>query len=191
MHLKVENLSNFDKEVVEKKLRKIDLPIGEKAYNCIDCNTTCDYPCDESHMSLERCKLCIPTAEGPCKKCQGRCHYTKHSRVEYRLEVELVTTTVTNDAMKAEHAAAVAEFQSHTVAYNSMRNDWEKDFERLLKGNELIENMQKSIQEQDDILSVRKGNEVWDNYGDILEQLTERRTFVEECHGRLKNWDLL
>ena len=111
--------------------------------------------------------------------------------MEYRLEVELVTTTVTNDAMKAEHAAAVAEFQSHTVAYNSMRNDWEKDFERLLKGNELIENMQKSIQEQDDILSVRKGNEVWDNYGDILEQLTERRTFVEECHGRLKNWDLL
>ena len=191
LHLKVENLKQFEKEVVEKRSRSIDLPEGTKAYNCEVCNTTCDYPCDESHMSLERCEICIPTAEGGCTECQGRCHFTKHSRVEYRIEVEQVTTTVIDEAMKTEHAAAVAEFQRHSDAYNCMRDNWERDFARLLKGNKLIEDMKKSIQGQTDLLSVIKKNKAWGNYNDILEQLTERKRFVDECHDKLSGWDLL
>ena len=190
LHLRVENLRRFENQVVENRSRRIDLQKGRKSYHCRICNTTCDFPCPESHMSSGRCGFCIPLAEGACTKCQGRCHYSKHSRVGYRFEVELVTTTVIDEAMKAEHAVAVAEFQSMDSKYKTMSEKWEKDFMKLPKGTQSMENMQKSLRKQTDILNVEE-NKTWANYNDILIQLTECRGFVEECRYRLNEWKLL
>ena len=190
LHLRVEIFNKFENEVVENRSRRIDLPKGTKSYHCRDCNTTCDYPCPEPHMSSRKCEICIPTAEGACIKCQGRCHFTKHSRVEYRIEIEQVTTTVIDEAMKREHAAAVAEFQSKDNEYKTMKGSWERDFARLPKGTQLIEDMQISIREQTNILSVEE-SETWEDYNDILMQLIERRRFVEECRYKLSEWKLL
>ena len=190
LHLRVEIFNKFENEVVENRSRRIDLQKGRKAYNCRDCKSTCDYPCPESHMVLGRCEFCIPRAEGACTKCQGRCHFTKHSRVEYRLEVELVTTTVTDEAVKAKQAISVAEFQSKDNEYKTMRADWVKDVMKLPKGTQLIEDMQISIRKQTNILSVEE-NKTWEDYNDILMQLVECRRFVEECRNKLSEWELL
>ena len=186
LHLKMENL----KKVVENRSIRFDLPKGTEAYHCRVCNTTCDYPCPETHMYLGRCKFCIPNAVVGCTKCQGKCHFTNHSRVGYRLEVELVTATSTDEAMKADYAIAVTEFQNKNNAYTSMKNNWEEDFDRLLRGAQLLEDMQKSIKEQTKILSAKK-NKTWDRYADILEQFNECRSFVEKCRFNLSEWDLL
>ena len=190
LHLKMENLKKFENEVVENRSIRFDLPKGTEAYHCRVCNTTCDYPCPETHMYLGRCKFCIPTAVVGCTKCQGECHFTNHSRVGYRLEVELVTTTSIDEAMKADYAIAATEFHNKTKAYTNMKNNWEEDFDRLLKGTQLLEDMQKSIKEQTKILSAKK-KKTWDRYGNILELLNERRSFVEECRFNLSEWDLL
>eukprot|EP00800_Vazella_pourtalesii_P012353 TRINITY_DN2916_c0_g1_i1.p1 TRINITY_DN2916_c0_g1~~TRINITY_DN2916_c0_g1_i1.p1 ORF type:complete len:637 (-),score=78.44 TRINITY_DN2916_c0_g1_i1:200-1888(-) len=190
LHILVENSKRFENEVIENRSRKVDLAKGTKSYHCRDCNTTCDYPCPESHMVLGRCEFCIPRAEGACTKCQGRCHFTKHSRVGYRIDVELVKRKVVDEAMQAKHAAAVAEFQSKDNEYRTMKARLERDFARLPKGNQLVEDMQKSIREQTNILSVKK-NKTWDNYDDILIQLAESRCFVEECRYNLSELELL
>ena len=188
LHLRIESLKNFQQENAENRVKRIKLPRGEKAYHCRDCNRTCDYPCPEEHMHLGRCELCIPRAESACSRCKKGCHFGRHCRVDYRIEVEFVMNTVIDKDMMRRHALAVNEFDSQNMIYENARAKFDKNVGKLPTLPKLVEDMQNLIQDLTDIVTIEK-NQQLDNYGDMLEKLTQSKYFVAECHHEMSEWN--
>ena len=182
LHLRIESLKNFQQENAENRVKKIKLPRGEKAYHCRDCNTTCDYPCPEEHIYLGRCEFCIPRAKGACSRCKKGCHFGRHHRVDYRIEVEFVMNTVIDKDMMERHTLAVNELDSQNMIYENARAKFDNNVGKLPTIPKLVEDMQNLVKDMTDIVTIEK-NQQLDNYGDMLEKLNQSKWNASSHHN--------
>ncbi|KAI6653856.1 hypothetical protein LOD99_3358 [Oopsacas minuta] len=190
LHSEMGRNRNYKKEAAEHKVSKINLPKGETAYHCRDCNTTCDYPCPESHMYLERCRFCIPCAEGACTKCRGKCYFKRHTKTNFKIHEEVVNRTVIDVPMRTKYEAAETNYRSQNVEYQTLKLNWETNFHKFPKATQLITKMTESTQQLANILGVNDDN-AWDNWDDTVIQFSECRSFVEECRFEMSQLGLM
>jgi hypothetical protein len=84
-HVK-ENEADLTGILGEECLIRIDLPYGQKATNCKDCNKTCHNNCGAVHGPLYCSAM---DSSHNCKWCNPNCSYERHERVGYRIESPL------------------------------------------------------------------------------------------------------
>ena len=75
---------------IRNQTRKIDkreilLKTGKFAYNCSVCKETCHVECNDMKIGL--CVSVIDGDTGGCKMCMGKCHYSKHHRQNFKIEI--------------------------------------------------------------------------------------------------------
>ena len=95
---------NFTYHVKVQKIKKVNLPAGTNTTTCRKCNFTCHDYCPYSN---DRSKAnCCAMSGGKCTVCPGRCHWSDHSNVPYRIDYYTETVTKTYGAMKELHDKA-------------------------------------------------------------------------------------
>ena len=80
---------DFTYQVEVIKHRKVDLPAGQSATFCLQCNHSCHYPC-QCYKDGEKFKCTAmnnpDSLDATCNKCPNRCSWKDHVNRPYRVE---------------------------------------------------------------------------------------------------------
>ena len=107
---KIKANEDFEFEVVEDNMTKIDLNPKEYVTNCLICNFTCHYPCpipgDENKYRCAAMKL-PKNKDTTCTVCPGKCAWDKHVNAPFRLECVKTKVPKCYEDIKKEYYKAV------------------------------------------------------------------------------------
>ena len=90
----IDQNKNFTYTVFEDVINHEPIPSGKYITNCLECNTTCHYPC---HIpNNENKKSCSSMSLENCVKCFRKCHWSKH--VNNNFKIVTIRKFVTKDS---------------------------------------------------------------------------------------------
>ena len=96
---------NFTYKANKGRFRKIPLELGSCTTSCLKCNYTCHENCCQ--LNDQDKKGCWAMDDkGYCRECPGKCYWSVHINVPYRIEYYQVTETCTYDDMKMRYDTA-------------------------------------------------------------------------------------
>ncbi len=90
----IEANKNFEYEVSEDTMKKVDLENGTFVTNCLKCNMTCHWPCIYANdEDKKRCSAMKRNGEddASCQVCPKGCQWIDHRNAEYRMITEKKT----------------------------------------------------------------------------------------------------
>ena len=180
---------NYETQVVEHCANRVRLPRGTMAYHCRDCNSTCHIPCPESDMYRDRCVSCIPAAEAACAKCRGRCHFSRHARVSYKIEENRHTRTNIDEDMKRRFVESESKYRSKQTECQER----ETEFQSAINSSSLktlFQKMQELSNELVDVLNVDETQQ-WSHWDNLFREGCESIVFVETCRFEMEEHGLL
>lgn len=129
---------DFTVNISVLKQRVIQLPPGEHATMCLNCNYTCHCPCSvSSNSDLYQCAAM--SRDGKCTKCPNRCEWRVHVSQSYRIETYEETEQRTYESIKHRYDEA----RSAMSATEKRINDQE---EKLRKQRDAVFDVVREIQ---------------------------------------------
>ena len=176
---------NFTYQTLVTKQRKIDLPRGHNALNCLTCNYTCDDDCPYS--GYDKYKSSAMNSPGSrnatCRVCPGKCSWKKHVINSYRYEYYQETETRTSDEIKARYDLAITRKGEVEAVMTKMKTELkEMDRAILLKKRQAKQSLQHSEE-----ISLRPDHLTEVEYIDVLIESEER----EACPGWIQRVKVL
>ena len=91
---------DFKYQIKVPSFKTITVRSGTFATNCLKCNHTCHYPCEEDKRW--KCKVMDSGGEksARCKRCKGKCSWEQHQKGTERYEIIYKTETRSYDDLK-------------------------------------------------------------------------------------------
>ena len=148
---KIKANKNFEFEVEEDKMCKVDLDIGEHVTNCLTCNFTCHYPCYiADNDDKNRCAAMKPPKDKTtkCGVCPGECVWQQHYNAPYRLECKKTPVTKCYKDIKKEYYNAIEGKNEVECVITNMETEIQRHFQMLLQN---IQRAHYCIQRLDEI----------------------------------------
>lgn len=141
----IENNKNFEYEVEETKQTLVDLPRGQHATNCLQCNVTCHENCAIADDDEKR--VCAAMTDGICTMCTGRCIWSEHKNTPYifRYSVEKVKKTYAE--MKEKYETAYRSKMTHETYIEGLKCDIEYLFKHVQMMMEEINQCKRRLKE--------------------------------------------
>lgn len=96
---------NKDFEITTKVIKPVQEDIsgtGHYITNCQICHYTCHYPCSRAN-DADKKGCAAMDLFGNCKKCKGKCHWSKHYNQKYRWEYKEVMEKQTVKKLKQQY----------------------------------------------------------------------------------------
>ena len=175
----IEKNKNFTYTVEEDVINHDKIPHGTYITNCLECNTTCHYPCGIPNNNDK--EGCAAMSSGKCVKCPRNCHWSKHVNNDF--QIMTVRKQVTKDSMdlKKRYQQAQGDFVSAESIVNGIINEIEA---RQFKIVGMTNEVRKLLQKLDEIALKPNPLSTLD-YIDILIG-SEERNGRPGFHGRIK-----
>ena len=91
---------DFEYDIEVPSVKAVKVQPGKFAFNCLNCNHTCHYPCDEKKKW--KCKAMDGGGEmsARCKRCKGKCLWQQHEISTERYEIVYKIETRSYDDLK-------------------------------------------------------------------------------------------
>ena len=135
----VKAYKDFTYQVEVIKHRKVDLPAGQSATICLQCNHSCHYPC-QCYKDGEKFKCTAmnnpDSLDATCNVCPNRCSWKEHVNRPYRVEQYKELETRISDELKARYELAIARKGQIEAAIEKMEEWKEMEREILQKREE-------------------------------------------------------
>ncbi|XP_060602656.1 uncharacterized protein LOC132755758 isoform X2 [Ruditapes philippinarum] len=121
---KIEDNKYFAYEVEEIKKERRELPSGERATQCLNCNLTCHDKCANEHdLKFE----CIAfDSDGYCMKCPNKCHRETHKSTTYKLDYVSVKVKKEYDNMRQKYREASGKALTQEQVIDKLVQELEK-----------------------------------------------------------------
>ena len=133
---KIKANENFEFEVEEDKITKIDLNPKEYVTNCLICNFTCHFPC---YIPDDGEKYHCAAMEFPrngnttCTVCVGKCAWDKHVNAPFRLDSVKTLVTKCYEDIKKEYYTAVDGKTDVEIVITNMETKIQRHFQIMLQ----------------------------------------------------------
>ncbi|CAG0905138.1 unnamed protein product, partial [Darwinula stevensoni] len=126
---------NFKYNVKVPKHKKIDLDSGTYVTNCLNCNSTCHYPCYIPNNKDKAGCAAMRTVEGTacCKVCPKNCIWHKHVNNEYRFETYEEEEEHTYHKLKKKYEEASGKRLNAKGVLNELIKDFNVERTNVLK----------------------------------------------------------
>jgi len=95
---------DFKYKATEIKMRKETYATGYDT-NCLTCNNTCHFPC-HIPKDEEKSQCAAMDPEGNCRICAGKCHWSVHHNVGYRIVHDEITVDKEYHDMRDKYQGA-------------------------------------------------------------------------------------
>jgi hypothetical protein len=137
---------NFTYSTKVPDIKKIDLPSGQHTTTCLRCNYTCHDNCAFSDNNDKR--SCYVMTNDHCTVCPGKCHWTEHKNLRYKIVYsEKIETRTFDDILKRYKIAKDGKNVKEQVI-QALNNDLRGVCEKLFYD---IQQAQQSLKRLDEI----------------------------------------
>ena len=148
---KIKANENFEFEVVEERIMKIDLEPGTYVLNCLECNFTCQYPCYVPNDGEKY--RCIPMKfprdkNTTCTVCPGKCAWQQHISLSFRMECVKTKVPKCYEDIKKEYYKAVDGKRDVEIVIANINTKIQHHFQIMLQ---IIQETHYCIQHLDEI----------------------------------------
>ena len=132
----IEANRNFEYEVCEDTMKKVDLEKGKYVTNCLICNMTCHYPCLYANdEDKKRCSAMTRNGEddASCQVCPKGCQWIDHRNATYRMITEKKTVKKEYANLKNKFEIASNAKMSHEDVIEALKCEIDVAFEDVFK----------------------------------------------------------
>lgn len=98
----IENNEDFEYEVEETKLVKVEVKPGQHVTTCLNCNFTCHENCSQADDMNKH--LCSAMTNGYCTVCTNKCIWSDHKNTRYTIKYTVEKVKKTYKEMKQKQA---------------------------------------------------------------------------------------
>ena len=132
----IEANRNFEYEVCEDTIKKVDLEKGKFVTNCLKCNMTCHYPC--KYANDEDKKKCSAMKrngkdDASCRVCPKGCQWIDHRNATYRMITEKRIIKKEYGNLKKNFEVASNAKMSHEDVIEALKCEIDVAFEDVFK----------------------------------------------------------
>ncbi|XP_063049364.1 uncharacterized protein LOC134443531 [Engraulis encrasicolus] len=159
---------NFEYEVEEDVTVKTDIPKGTFITNCLGCNHTCHYPCGIPNDAYKR--GCAAMRNGDCTVCPGKCVWSVHHNMPYKLDIKRKKVKKTYNDLKSKYEKAKGEKMSTEKIVEKLEVEYHQMQGRVL---EMMENVTTCLQRLKEI-ALRPDPLAAPDYIDLMIQSEEQ-----------------
>jgi hypothetical protein len=133
---------DFKYKATEIKMRKETYATGYDT-NCLTCNNTCHFPC-HIPKDEEKSQCAAMDPEGNCRICAGKCHWSVHHNVGYRIVHDEITVDKEYHDMRDKYQGACTGKVNAEKLMVQIRLEFEtiqvsSRIRRTLFGNDIID----------------------------------------------------
>lgn len=130
----IDDNKDFEYEIDEIRQKMIQLPRGQYAINCLNCNVICHENCDiADYEALRGCWAM--NREGFCRICIGKCVWSNHKSTPYIFKCVTATVKKTYSKMKERYEEAQGKRLMHEKYIEELIYDVDELFELITKRN--------------------------------------------------------
>jgi len=113
----------FKYKATEIKMRKETYKSGYDT-NCLTCSNTCHFPC-HIPKDEEKSQCAAMDPEGNCRICVGKCHWSVHHNVGYRIVHDEITVEKEYSEMRDKYQDAISGKMNAEKLMNQIRIEFE------------------------------------------------------------------
>jgi len=136
----------FKYKATEIKMRKETYKSGYDT-NCLTCSNTCHFPC-HIPKDEEKSQCAAMDPEGNCRICVGKCHWSVHHNVGYRIMHDEITVEKEYSEMRDKYQDAISGKMNAEKLMNQIRIEFETIQRTVL---DTIDNIRKANNELKEI----------------------------------------
>jgi len=136
----------FKYKATEIKMRKETYKSGYDT-NCLTCSNTCHFPC-HIPKDEEKSQCAAMDPEGNCRICVGKCHWSVHHNVGYRIVHDEITVEKEYSEMRDKYQDAISGKMNAEKLMNQIRIEFETIQRTVLS---TIDNIRKANNELKEI----------------------------------------
>ena len=118
----IKDNKDFTYTVKVVNMKKTELAHGVYVTNCLNCHTTCHYPCGiPRDQDKQGCAAMGPNGE--CERCKGNCIWRDHVNNGYMIEMEIVSKTRTYENLKQRYHEAKSGMSTSEIIVKKMEEE--------------------------------------------------------------------
>ena len=178
---------DFTYQVEVIKHRKVDLPAGQSATICLQCNHSCHYPCP-CYKDGEKFNCTAMNNPGSldatCNECANQCSWKDHVNRPYRVEQYIELETRISDELKARYELAIARKGQTEATIEKMEEEWKEMDQEILQKTEEAKQSLLRLQE----IALKPPADHFTKYMDTLIKSEQQETHacLNECNKALQ-----
>ena len=179
----IEDNKEFEYEVDEDVMVKVDLERGVYTTNCLTCNITCHCPCTFGNNDQDKTRCSVMNQQGSidasCKICPGKCHWSHHHNASFKLVTERKKVKKIYEQTKRKYENALNDKLTVENVIEQLKCEIDEAFEAVFQ---MIQQTNECTQKLDQI-AFRPNHLSDTEYIQLLieAQLQEKREGYQEC----------